>query len=420
MKKSRFQLVIFISTLACLIALTGIQISWILKAARMQEAQFAHSVDMAMNRIVENLARDRAICRELAYCMKEGSSGSCYIMMKNQEEWANIGNLIKNDLKYYGIELDFEFDIVKINPNKIIEKNSCIFFSDDLVNALQQTGSELKIRFPEKRDFILAQIGYIFIFSIVLLILVSLSIIMIYGFYKKEKKLTENIIDFINNMTHEFKTPLTNIALANSMISKTETVEQDKKLTFYSQVIKTEHNKLKIHVEELLKTSFSEAGQPSYNEPIDPILVIENVIDSFSVQISEKRGSISFIKQVENVNVNGNIELFYIAVSNIVDNAIRYSIAPPEICITIYSKNRNIGIDITDKGIGMTKDQMTQIFDKFYRVPTGDIHDTNGFGLGLYHVKNIITKMAGKISVTSSKGNGSCFTLIIPSSLKDE
>jgi two-component system phosphate regulon sensor histidine kinase PhoR len=420
MKKSRFQLVILISTLACLIALTGIQINWILKAAGMQEAQFAHSVDMAMNRIVENLARDRATCREVAHCMKEGTSGSCYIMMKNQEEWANIGNLIKNDLKYYGIELDFEFDIVKINPDEATEKNSCVFFSDDLVNALQQTGSELRIKFPEKRDFILAQIGYIFIFSIVLLILVSLSILIIYGFYKKEKKLTEYIVDFINNMTHEFKTPLTNIALANSMILKSETVDQDRKLTFYSQVIKTEHNKLKVHVEKLLKTSFSVAGQPSYNETIDLLLVIENVIDTFSVQIREKRGSISFINKAEIMNVNGNIDLFHIAVGNIIDNAIKYSIAPPEICITLYSKNKTIGIDIADKGIGMTKDQMTQIFDKFYRVPTGDIHDTNGFGLGLYHVKNIITKMGGKISVTSSKGNGSCFTLLIPSLLKDE
>jgi two-component system phosphate regulon sensor histidine kinase PhoR len=420
MKKSRFQLLIFISTLVCLTALTAIQINWIIKAAGMQEAQFAHSVNMAMNRIVENLSRDKVTCSELAHCMKEGTSGSCYIMMKNREEWANIGNLIKSDLKYYGIELDFEFDIVGINPDKVIEKNSSVYFSDDLVDALQQTGSELRIRFPEKRDFIMAQIGYIFIFSIILLILVSLSIILIYGFYKKEKKLTENIVDFINNMTHEFKTPLTNISLANSMIYKTETVEQDKKLTFYSQVIKTEHNKLRDHVEKLLKNSFSETGQPSYNETIDPLLVIENVIDTYSVQISEKKGRISLINKGESRSVCGNVDMFHIAIGNIVDNATRYSILPPEIRITIFTKNRNITIEIGDNGIGMTKDQITQIFDKFYRVPTGDIHNTNGFGLGLYHVKNIITKMGGKVTVTSSKGNGSCFSIILPIMQTDE
>jgi two-component system phosphate regulon sensor histidine kinase PhoR len=221
-------------------------------------------------------------------------------------------------------------------------------------------------------------------------------------------------------MTHEFKTPLTNISLANSMILKTETVEQDKKLTFYSQVIKTEHNKLRDHVEKLLKNSFSETGQPSYNETIDPLLVIENVIDTYSVQISEKKGRISLINKGESRSVCGNVDMFHIAIGNIVDNAIRYSILPPEIRITIFTKNRDITIEIGDNGIGMTKEQITQIFDKFYRVPTGDIHNTNGFGLGLYHVKNIISKMGGKVSVTSSKGNGSCFSIVLPIMQTDE
>ena len=274
----------------CLISLVAIQINWILKAAKMQEAQFNHSVNMAMNRIVENLAMDQAICKEVTNCMREDKGGSCYLMMKNREEWSNIGSMIRKDLKFYGISLDFEFDIIE---SKLVNNSTpvkSVYFSDDLVNALQQTGYELRIKFPEKRDFILAQIGYIFIFSIVLLILVTLSFIMIFGYYKREKKLTENIVDFVNNMTHEFKTPLTNIALANSMISKSETVEQNKKLSFYSQVIKAEHDKLKQRVEELLKTSFSETGTPLFNESIDVCLAIEYVIgDLFSSDYGKRR-----------------------------------------------------------------------------------------------------------------------------------
>ncbi|MCX6326610.1 MAG: HAMP domain-containing sensor histidine kinase [Bacteroidia bacterium] len=414
MKKSKFQLSLLILTLACLFALVGIQINWILKAAQMQEAQFNHSVNMAMNRIVENLARDQAMCKEVNNCMRKGNAGSCYLMMKNREEWANMGSMIKNDLKYYGINLDFEFDIVDNKLGLGKQPNKSEYFSDDLENALQQSGFELRIKFPEKRDFIIAQIGYIFIFSIALLALVTLSFIMIFGFYKKEKKLTENIVDFINNMTHEFKTPLTNIALANSMISKTDTVESDEKLTFYSRVIKTEHGKLKQRVEELLKTSFSETGKPLFNECIDVSLVIENVIETYSVQIKEKAGSFIFNKEGENFNVNGNIDLFHIAMGNIVDNAIKYCTTTPEINILLTSKNNILIVEISDNGIGITKDQQTQIFDKYYRVPTGDIHDNNGFGLGLYHVKNIVTKMGGKINVTSSKGKGSTFSLEFP------
>ena len=146
---------------------------------------------------------------------------------------------------------------------------------------------------------------------------------MIFGYYKKEKRLTGNIVDFINNMTHEFKTPLTNIALANSMISKNDFVEKDEKLTFYSQVIKTEHDKLKQRVEELLKASFSEAGKPVFNETIDVSLVVENVMETYSVQMKEKGGSFTFRKDGENFYVTGNPDLFHIAIGNIVDNAIK-------------------------------------------------------------------------------------------------
>lgn len=417
MKKSKFQLTLLIVTLACLVALVGIQINWILKAARMQEAQFNHSVSMAMNRIVENLARDQAICKEVGNCLRRGNSNSCYLMMKNREEWSNMGSMIKSDLKYYGIDLDFEFDIVNIKLGSENRTNSSVYFSDDLERALQQSGFELRLKFPEKSDFIFAQIGYIFIFSIILLILVTLSFIMIFSYYKKEKRLSENIVDFINNITHEFKTPLTNIALANSMISKADSVGRDEKLTFYSGIIKTEHDKLKQRVEELLKTSFSETGMPLFNECIDVSLVLENIIETYSVQIKEKGGSFTFKKDGGTFNITGNLDLLHIAMGNIVDNAIKYCKTSPEINILLTSKNDTIGIEISDNGIGIAKDQQTHIFEKYYRVPTGNIHENEGFGLGLYHAKNIVTKMGGKIQITSSKGKGSIFSLEFPVSI---
>ena len=414
MKKSKIQLTLLIVTLTCLVSLVGIQITWILNAAKMQEAQFSHSVNMAMHRIVDNLAMDKRTCMEVANCMREGPEGSCYLMMKNREEWANIGSIIKKDLRFYGITLDFEFDIVSTDHNKSVKPVRSVYFSDDLANALEETGYELRIKFPEKSDFILAQVGYIFIFSIVLLALVTLSFIMIYGFYKKERRLTENIVDFVNNMTHEFKTPLTNISLANSMIAKAESVEQNKKLSFYSQIIKTEHDKLKQRVEELLKTSFSESGTPAYNESIDVCSVIENVLETYSVQMKEKGGSFSFRKEGGNLIIKGNIDLFQIAIGNIIDNAIKYCKSEPEINISLTSKNKSMQIVISDNGIGIAREHQAQIFGKYYRVSTGDVHDNNGFGLGLYHVKNIVLKMGGKIKVTSSKGKGTRFTLDFP------
>jgi len=415
MKRSKFRLSLLVLTLACLIALIGIQIGWIVKAARMQESQFNYSVNMAMNRIVENLARERAICGEVSNCLREGKNSSCYIMMKNREEWTNMGSMIKRDLRYYGIDLDFEFDISQIKPGLNKQQHNGVYVSNDLEKALQQSGYELSIKFPEKRDFIIAQIGYIFVFSIALLVLVTLSFIMVFGYYRKEKRLSENIVDFVNNMTHEFKTPLTNISLANSMISKADPVEKDEKLTFYSQVIKTEHDKLKQRVEELLKTSFSETGSPAYTEIINVSVIIENIIETYSVQIRQKNGTFSFRKQGENFTVTGNLDMFQIAIGNIIDNSIKYCTSAPEISILLASDN-DISIEISDNGIGMAKDQLSLIFDKYYRIPTGNIHEINGFGLGLFHVKNIITKMGGKIKVTSIKGKGTTFSIELPTS----
>ncbi len=420
MKKSKLQLYLLILTLTCLVALIGIQISWIVKSARLQEAQFNYSVNMAMNRIVENLARDKAICNEVSNCLREGNNSSCYLMMKNREEWANMGSIIRQDLKFYGISLDFEFDITEIGNGPDKKSTNGVYVSSDLVNALQQSGYELSLKFPEKRDFIVAQIGYIFVLSIALLMLVILSFVIIFGFYKKEKKLTENIVDFINNMTHEFKTPLTNIALANSMISKSGPIEKDEKLAFYSHIIKTEHDKLKQRVEELLKTSFTEAGGPSFNERIDVNLVIENITETYSVQIKEKGGLFNFIRKGDNFYVNGNIDMFHIAIGNIIDNAIKYCSVSPEISILLTAKGNLTVIEVSDNGIGIPKDQQAHIFKKYYRVPTGDIHNINGFGLGLYHVKNIISKMGGKIKVRSSKEKGTSFIIEIPTSVTNE
>jgi two-component system, OmpR family, phosphate regulon sensor histidine kinase PhoR len=418
MKKPEKQLSLLIITLLCLVVLVGIQIVWILKAAGMQEAQFNQSVRMAMNRIVENMSRDQNLCSQVSGCMREEKGGTCCLVMENRKDWANIGNLIRKDLQFYGINLDFEFDIVESRPGSVSPRKTSFYFSEDLVNVLQKSGFELRIRFPEKRDFILAQIGYIFIGSIALIILVSLSFFMIFRFYKKEKKLTENIVGFINNMTHEFKTPLTNIALANSMILKSEQVSGDEKLSFYSGIIRTEHGKLKHRVEDLLQTSFSESGEPLFNDILDVSLIARNVIQTFEVQIVEKGGKTELILEGNTFLVTGNSGLFQTAVGNLVDNSIKYCTGAPFIKISVISRDNTVSVIVSDNGIGIEKSQQQLIFGKFYRVPTGDIHQTNGFGLGLYHVKNIITKMGGKIRVTSSRGQGSTFSIELPSSTK--
>jgi two-component system, OmpR family, phosphate regulon sensor histidine kinase PhoR len=414
MKRKNFQLILLVVTFTCLIILIGIQFVWIVRSARMQEAQFNHSVTMAMNKIVDNLSRDRAICSEVTNCLREGTTGSCYLMMKNRDEWANIGTMIKEDLKSYGITLDFEFDIVDKKENPSGTGKSNVYFTGNLEEVLNQSGYELRIKFPEKGDFIKAQIGYMFISSIVLLILVSFLFLLIFRYYRREKKLSEDIVDIINNMTHEFRTPLTNIALANNMIARNEAVEKDEKILSYSRVIASEQKRLKDRVDELLKMSFSESEKANLSESVNLTQTIEKVIATFDVQLKSKNGRVEFIKTGNDIFIKGEEDSISVAAGNLIDNALKYNSGSPVIVIKLENTAKTVKLEISDNGIGIPSKYHSEVFRKYFRVPTGDIHNNDGFGLGLYYVRNTINRMGGSIKITSNPGKGSSFTIEFP------
>lgn len=414
MRTRKYHLVLLVLTIVSLFLLVGIQFSWIVRSAQLKENLFNRAVSLAMNRVVENLSRQNEICNDITTCLRENRAPSCAMQMRNQAAWARLDTIIKNELQSYNIDIDFDFDIVEKGTAIPTTMSRHMFIHDDLYEALKESGYELRIRFPQKSDFIKAQMGYVFISSIALLMLVSVSFLLIYKYYKREKKLTTNIIDFVNNITHELKTPLTNIALANSMISKSTAIQKDEKLWMYSNVIKDEHKRLKDKVDVLLKTTLLENEKPINVEIFDADVEVKFVANTFLVQLTERGGSISIGKTGENFNVKGNIDMFHIAIGNLIDNAIRYSTSSPEISILLSSQNGILKIAVTDNGIGIPKGELPNIFDKYYRVTNGDVHNSDGIGLGLYIVKSIVLRMEGQITVSSELGKGTEFTIKLP------
>lgn len=406
MNRSKFQLYLLIITIACLISLVGIQINWVLKEASLQEAQFNRSVGMALKRIENNLEKFKG-------CTLQKKCSSCKLMTNTLKQFANLDSIIKSDLNYYGINLEFDYGIIDLRKEEGKALKGC-YVTSNLAEKLQQQGYELKINFPKKRDFILAQVGTIFITSIILVILVTVSFLLIYRYYKRERLLSDHVRHFINNMTHEFKTPLTNIGFANSMLSKHELIENDPKLSSYSGIIRDEQKRLKERVELLLKTSQSDTILPTCLEIVDLAKVIEDVVESYQPQTDEKRGSVSIIKLGDDYILKSNIDQLHIAIGNIIDNALKYCDKTPQIDINLKSKPNNLIVEIIDNGVGISSEHLQNIFERFYRIPQGDVHDIKGFGLGLFHVKTIIERLGGKISVNSIIGKGSTFTIDIP------
>ena len=414
MKNQKLQIGIITLTLLSLVALLVIQVSWIINAANLKEKQFSHTVNLALKQIVEKMADDESICKEVANCMHNENSTSCYKSMYNNIEWAKVDSIIKKTLDYYHINIDYEFDIVDTRTDTDYNVCTKTYFSENLERILLQNAIELKIRFPKKSEFIAAQIGIMFISSIILIALISFSFLIILKYYKKEKALYNATRDFINNITHEFKTPITNIALANSMISKNEKIQTDKKLSKYSEIITAEHKKLKNRVEGLLDAARIENGNSNFCETINICDLIKNTVESYQVQLQELKGKIKYEKQSGKCSIHADKEQFQTAISNLIDNAIKYCEKEPIIIIRSYHKDDTIIIEVEDEGIGINKEHVDQIFEKYYRVPTGDLHNVKGFGIGLSTVKAIINSMNGEINVQGKSGKGAKFVLKLP------
>jgi two-component system phosphate regulon sensor histidine kinase PhoR len=233
----------------------------------------------------------------------------------------------------------------------------------------------------------------------------------------RQKKLSEIKNDFINNMTHEFKTPLATISLAVDALKNEKVTSDPQKLGYFSSIIKEENQRMNRQVETILKSALMERQEVELNlKPINVHQVIEDVVDNFMLRLDEKGGSLEMNLQAEQYIIEADEVHFSNLINNLFDNAVKYSKdnVPPKVCISTISNAKKIFIKIEDNGIGMTRETLKRIFEKFYRAHTGNIHNVKGFGLGLSYVKTVVEAHEGVIKADSILGKGSSFTIELP------
>ena len=273
----------------------------------------------------------------------------------------------------------------------------------------------LKLIFPEKKQFILAEMRTPFITSVILILVVLILSWQTILALQKEKEIAEHTTDFLNNMTHEFKTPLTNIALAGKMIIKDSNIVQENKIKHYSEIILEENEKLKLQVEQVLSMTALERGEiPLQKEPLDFHQLIAYSLKRLSIQMESKHGHVKLNMNAERFVIMGDKTHLTNALCNLFDNAIKYAKEKPELTVHTSNSNQNLIVVISDRGIGIEKKYQKKVFDKFFRVPTGDVHNVKGFGIGLAYIKAIIELHAGTIEVESQNENGTAFTITLP------
>ena len=231
----------------------------------------------------------------------------------------------------------------------------------------------------------------------------------------RQKKLSMIKNDFINNMTHELKTPISTISLASQMLQDGSVANTPKTIEHVANVISTESKRLGFQVEKVLQMAVFNEGRLKFRfKEFDVNKMIETVTNNFELRVKSKSGILTTEIEAENPMLKGDEVHITNVIFNLLDNAMKYSKEIPEIKVSTHNKKEFVVISVEDKGIGISKEHHTQIFDRFYRVPTGNIHNVKGFGLGLSYVKKIVDSHNGTIKVESAVNKGTKFSIFFP------
>jgi len=340
-----------------------------------------------------------------------------------------IDSILRVELMEKGVSADYVFGITATkNPpsdaSALSERERKIYQSPYKVNLSPDNifikPQFLSVSFTNQKRYILSSMWFL------LLISVAFMIALIFSFYYtistifKQKKLSEIKNDFISNMTHEFKTPISTISLACEVLSDNTVEKSPERVSNYVRMIGDENKRLSLLVENILQTAILDKGQFKLKiQQIDIHTLIEQTITNIKLQVENKEGVIEkylnatqFIIHADRVHVTNII-------FNLIDNALKYSAEKPQIKITTKNDDTGVFISVQDNGIGISKDNQKRIFETMYRVPTGNIHNVKGFGLGLSYVKAVVEKHEGSISVESELGKGSVFTVFLPFNLEN-
>jgi len=349
-----------------------------------------------------------------------------------------LDQIIAEELIAHGVELDYKYGVfsraengiviadnhytvTNDDPDFIIPGSKNLWSSIHKINlfSTDRNGSPgfLSLYFPRKSNFILTQgqvlvplIGAI-LFSAIILFCFLYTINVIFF----QKKLSEMKTDFINNMTHEFKTPIATISLAADSINSPKIAGNAEKVQRFARIIKEENKRMNSQVEKVLQMAMLDSQEFSLKlSEVNLHDVINTAIRNINLKVEQRGGEAWAELNAETSSIEGDLTHVSNIINNLLDNANKYSPESPE--ITVHTRNTSSGVEVTisDKGMGMTKEARKHIFDKFYRVHTGDVHDIKGHGLGLSYVKAMMTAHKGSIDVKSELGKGSSFILVFP------
>jgi len=336
-----------------------------------------------------------------------------------------VDSALSKSLNEKGITIAFAYKIKPENRDTVIVTNQPAEiiikapkkYSRELFeeNPFPDNRATITLAFPEQKAFIYNKVLWMFILSILLILIIIGVFYQAIRMFLKQKKISQIKSDLINNITHEFKTPIATISLACDAIVEPGLADDRQNLGRYSRMIKEENDRLGMMVENLLSAAAIEKGEYSINrKEIDLHELILKASEKFSIMFENAHGKLTLNLQAERAEIYADQFHITNVINNLLDNAYKYSRNVPETIITTSNSENGILVTFEDKGIGIPSKELNRIFDTFYRVPTGNLHDVKGSGIGLSYVKKLIEEHNGNISVESTENEGTRFTIFLP------
>lgn len=412
--KRVFPVIILLITLSVL-GILFIQMQWIRNAMLVKKEQYQRDIDNSLKGIRYNLT-ERFM--NLPGFRDEGMDQLFTVQVFSREE---VTQIISEELRKNNIKQPFEFTITNIFKSEILYSDGFkteyypVSYDIRLGTENGALGENLHLYLIEPKNFLIRKMGWMIAASIIFTgIIISAFALTIRTLFN-QKKLSEIKSDFINNMTHELKTPLATISLAVDALNNERVIHDTEKIQYYSGMIKEENKRMNKQVEKILQAARLERQEIKLNlQELNAHDLIRKVTDQLTLQIEEKKGTLNLKLNAPREKVTADEVHFSNIVFNLLDNAIKYSKDGLQITVETQASGNNLAIKVRDNGIGMSKETQGHIFEKFYRAHTGNLHNVKGFGLGLSYVKAIVDAHHGKIRVESAPGKGSTFTVLMP------
>jgi len=395
-----------------IVGVISVQVYWISQALNLQQKQFQESVFISLKRVAERISDYNKMDFPVKNPVKQISS-DYYIVNVREAIDANILKLYLNkEFHKSNIQTDYEFAIYDCSSDKMVYGEYVSFNKKQRINKLGKLPKYdefiyyFGINFPNQTSYLIAGNTLWIVFSFLLLITVSFFVYAL-NIILRQKRLSELQKDFINNMTHEFKTPISTINIASDVLLRDEIIKNDNDLRNYAQIIKEQNERLNWQVEKVLQITEIEQGRMKLkSEKIYLNQSIRSVVSSVKLNLETKGGSISTNLDAKNDLIECDKLHLTNVLYNIIDNAIKYSNKNPEIIIETMEMEGFLYLNISDNGIGIAEEHIQNVKNKFFRVPTGKVHNVKGFGLGLYYVSQVCKAHHWHWEIKSEKEKG--------------